>query len=126
LRCSAPSSSGRAGSRSCATAMPVVIVPPMVGYDARHGQGPGVGFIGLGLMGEPMALNLLRAGTPLVVWNRTAGKTAAVRAAGAQVASCPSEVFARAGVVVLMLSDGDAMDAVLARGTSSFAERVAG
>jgi 3-hydroxyisobutyrate dehydrogenase len=85
-----------------------------------------VGFLGLGLMGEPMALNLLRAGTPLVVWNRTAARTAAVARAGARVAGSPAEVFERAGVVVLMLTDGDAMDALLGRGTPSFAERVAG
>jgi 3-hydroxyisobutyrate dehydrogenase len=98
----------------------------MVGYDARHGQGPAVGFIGLGLMGEPMALNLLRAGIPLVVWNRTAAKAAAVQAAGGAGAGSPAEVFARADVVVLMLADGDAIDAVLARGTAAFAGRVAG
>jgi 3-hydroxyisobutyrate dehydrogenase len=85
-----------------------------------------VGFLGLGLMGEPMALNLLRAGTPLVVWNRTAARTAAVARAGARVAGSPAEVFERAGVIVLMLTDGDAMDALLGRGTPSFAERVAG
>ena len=34
-----------------------------------------IGFIGLGLMGEPMALNLLRADTPLVVWNRSTAKS---------------------------------------------------
>ena len=32
---------------------------------------PPVGFIGLGLMGEPMALNHVKAGTPLLVWNRS-------------------------------------------------------
>ncbi|HYL69300.1 MAG TPA: NAD(P)-binding domain-containing protein, partial [Candidatus Limnocylindria bacterium] len=35
---------------------------------------PTVGFIGLGLMGNPMARNLLKAGYPLVVWNRTASR----------------------------------------------------
>ena len=45
-----------------------------------------VGFLGLGLMGEPMAANLLRAGTELVVWNRTAAKTEPFRSAGAAVA----------------------------------------
>ena len=51
-----------------------------------------IGFIGLGLMGEPMARNLLRAGTPLRVWNRTAAKSEALRAAGARVAATPAEV----------------------------------
>ncbi|HEY0526736.1 MAG TPA: NAD(P)-binding domain-containing protein, partial [Stellaceae bacterium] len=39
-----------------------------------------VGFIGLGVMGQPMALNLARAGTKLVVWNRTAEKSETLRA----------------------------------------------
>jgi 3-hydroxyisobutyrate dehydrogenase len=85
-----------------------------------------VGFVGLGLMGEPMALNLLRARTSLTVWNRTAAKTAPLARAGARVAADPAEVFERADVVVLMLTDGDAMDAVLGRGTPAFAGRVAG
>jgi 3-hydroxyisobutyrate dehydrogenase len=41
-----------------------------------------VGFIGLGVMGQPMALNLARAGTELVVWNRTPERCAALRDAG--------------------------------------------
>ncbi|HXA29343.1 MAG TPA: NAD(P)-dependent oxidoreductase [Candidatus Angelobacter sp.] len=85
-----------------------------------------VGFIGLGLMGEPMALNLARAGTPLVVWNRTAARTDAVAAAGAAVAGDVAEVFAQAEVVTLMLADDAAMDAVLARGRSDFARLVRG
>ena len=74
-----------------------------------------VGFLGLGLMGEPMALNLVRAGTPLVVWNRTAARTAALRDAGAEVAGDVAGVFERAGVVLLMLADEAAIDAVLGR-----------
>ena len=79
------------------------------------------GFIGLGSMGGPMALNLARAGTPLVVWNRTPGKAEALAAAGAGVATSVHEVFSQADTVILMLSTSDAMDAVLARGTPSFA-----
>lgn len=85
-----------------------------------------VGFIGLGVMGRPMALRLARAGTPLVVWNRTAAAAEALREAGADVAADAAEVFARADVVVLMLADGSAVDAVLGRGTSGFGARVAG
>lgn len=85
-----------------------------------------IGFIGLGVMGEPMALNLARAGTPLIVWNRTPDKREVLRAAGALVADSPAEVFWRARVVVLMLSDADAMSAVLGRGTPEFAATVAG
>lgn len=85
-----------------------------------------VGFIGLGVMGRPMALRLARAGTPLVVWNRTAAAAEALREAGADVAADAAEVFARADVVVLMLADGSAVDAVLGRGTPGFGARVAG
>ncbi|MFG3249485.1 NAD(P)-dependent oxidoreductase [Streptomyces sp. NPDC048187] len=85
-----------------------------------------VGFIGLGIMGQPMALRLARAGTPLLVFNRTPARAAPLRAAGAEVAGDPAEVFRRADPVVLMLADGPAIDAVLARGTPQFAARVAG
>ncbi|MFG2312249.1 NAD(P)-dependent oxidoreductase [Streptomyces sp. NPDC048566] len=85
-----------------------------------------VGFVGLGVMGTPMALNLVRAGVPLLVWNRTPSRAEPLRAAGASVASGPAEVFDRAGTVLLMLADEDAVDAVLGRGTDGFAARVAG
>lgn len=85
-----------------------------------------VGFLGLGVMGRPMALRLAHAGTPLIVWNRTEARTAPLRAAGAEVAADPGEVFARADVVLLMLADDTATDAVLGRGTPGFAARVAG
>lgn len=84
-----------------------------------------IGFIGLGLMGEPMALNLARAGTPLIVWNRSVQKAAPLAAAGASVAQEVADVFAQARVIILMLTDGSAMDAVLARGTADFGKRVA-
>ncbi|NNN29826.1 NAD(P)-dependent oxidoreductase [Streptomyces sp. S3(2020)] len=85
-----------------------------------------VGFVGLGLMGQPMALNLVRAGTPLVVWNRTPGRCAPLAAAGAEVAASAADVFDRAETVILMLADEAAMNAVLGRGTPDFAARVAG
>ncbi|MCZ0205619.1 NAD(P)-dependent oxidoreductase [Streptomyces achromogenes] len=85
-----------------------------------------VGFIGLGVMGRPMALRLAHAGTPLVVWNRTPDRAEPLRAAGAEVAADAAEVFARAGVVLLMLADEAAVDAVLGRGTPELAARVAG
>ncbi|MFD0433040.1 NAD(P)-dependent oxidoreductase [Streptomyces chartreusis] len=84
-----------------------------------------VGFIGLGVMGQPMALNLARAGTPLVVWNRGTDRCEPLRAAGAEIAASPAEVFERAGTVVLMLADETALDTVLGRGTPDFAARVA-
>jgi 3-hydroxyisobutyrate dehydrogenase len=89
----------------------------------------GVGFLGLGVMGQPMAVNLARhlAGrTPLTVWNRTAARCEAAREAGARIAGTPGEVLRDSDVVFVMLADGAAMDAVLARGTDAFAGQVAG
>lgn len=85
-----------------------------------------LGFLGLGVMGLPMALNLARADTPLVVWNRTAARCDELRAEGATVASSPAEVFASASTVLMMLADDTAVDTVLGRGTPAFAGHVAG
>ncbi|MBX9390131.1 NAD(P)-dependent oxidoreductase [Streptomonospora nanhaiensis] len=88
---------------------------------AGSGEAEGAaGFIGLGIMGQPMALNLARAGTPLVVWNRTPQRCAPVVAAGARHAGGPGEVLASCRTVVLMLADEPAVDAVLGRGTERF------
>ncbi|MER7897829.1 NAD(P)-dependent oxidoreductase [Streptomyces sp. NPDC096046] len=85
-----------------------------------------VGFIGLGVMGRPMALNLARAGIRLVVWNRTPERCEPLRALGADVAPSSAEVFERAATVFLMLADEAAVDTVLGRGTPDFTVRVAG
>ena len=87
---------------------------------------PDVGFVGLGIMGQPMALNLRRAGVPLVVWNRTPEKCEVLREAGALVAVSLNEVFARARIVIVMLFDGAAIDSVLGRDTPGFAQMIAG
>ena len=85
-----------------------------------------IGFIGLGVMGQPMALNMARAGTPLLVWNRSSERSEPLRDAGARVAASSDEVFAKARVVILMLATEQAIDAVLARDTADFAARVTG
>lgn len=85
-----------------------------------------IGFIGLGLMGEPMALNLVRAGTALVVWNRSAVKSDLLARAGAMVAKDPQDVFRQCEVIILMLRDGAATDFVLGRQDPSFTSRVNG
>ena len=72
-----------------------------------------VGFIGLGLMGRPMGLNLLKAGFPLTVWNRTRARTEPLAAAGAAVASAPKEVATRSDVVITIVSDPPALESVL-------------
>src|ERR1700750_1545681 len=73
---------------------------------------PTVGFIGLGIMGEPMALNLLRAGYPLVVHNRTRAKEEPVVSEGASAAGSPREVASQAEVVITMLPDSPDVEAV--------------
>jgi len=83
-----------------------------------------IGFIGLGLMGEPMALNLLRARTPLVVWNRSPAKSAVLAKGGALVAKDPQDVFQRCEVVILMLRDAEATDTVLGRRGGTIQARV--
>jgi 3-hydroxyisobutyrate dehydrogenase len=84
-----------------------------------------VGFIGLGVMGQPMALNLARAGTRVVVWNRSADKCEPLRAAGAKVVASPAEMFQQTPIVIMMLADGAAIDAVLGRGTTNFGVNLA-
>lgn len=69
---------------------------------------PRVGFAGLGRMGQPMARNVLGAGLPLSVYNRTAKRCEPLREAGAEVASSPSELARRSEVVVTMVSDAEA------------------
>jgi len=83
-----------------------------------------IGFIGLGLMGEPMALNLLRAQMPLVVWNRSPAKSDLLAKAGARIAKDPQDVFQRCEVVILMLRDAEATDIVLGRQDVTFRARV--
>lgn len=85
-----------------------------------------VGFIGLGVMGQPMATNLLRSGRPLVIWNRSGEKCEPLRKLGATVAASVEEVFERTTIVILMLFDRAAIDSVLRRDTARFAAMVSG
>lgn len=77
------------------------------------GQGRAVGFIGLGNMGKPMALNLLEAGFPLVVWNRTEAKAEEVLEAGARWAATPRAVAEASDTVLTVLADAPAVREVL-------------
>lgn len=65
-----------------------------------------IAFLGIGLMGEPMAQNLLRTGFRLKVWNRTTSKTEALVAAGAELASSPADTVRNVQVLVMMLENG--------------------
>jgi 3-hydroxyisobutyrate dehydrogenase len=71
------------------------------------------GFVGLGTMGASMAANLLRAGAPLTVWNRTSGRAAATVEMGATEAASPAEVAARSDITVICVSDTPDVEAVL-------------
>ena len=84
-----------------------------------------VGFVGLGVMGRPMALTLLGAGTDLVVWNRSPAAADDLGRAGARVAGDVAEVFAAADVVLLMLASEEVLDRVLGRHTPRFDALVA-
>jgi len=72
-----------------------------------------VGFIGLGVMGKPMAINLLRAGYPLTVWNRTRSRMDELIAMGAYGASSPKEVAERSDVVITMVTDSPDVEEVI-------------
>lgn len=72
-----------------------------------------IGFIGLGLMGAPMALNIARAGFDLMVYNRTPGKTGMVEKAGAKAAQTSREVVNWADVVIMMLTGPEAVENIL-------------
>ncbi|NQV47101.1 MAG: NAD(P)-dependent oxidoreductase [Rhodospirillaceae bacterium] len=79
-------------------------------------KGQTIGFIGLGLMGKPMCRNLIKAGADLIVWNRSPEPRDEMASAGAAIAGGPAEVAARADVVILMLADTPAVEAVLSGG----------
>ncbi len=71
-----------------------------------------VGFVGLGRMGRPMAINLLRGGYSVAVYNRTAEKARELGEMGAEVAASLPDVVEPGGVLVTMLSDDRAVEAV--------------
>jgi 2-hydroxy-3-oxopropionate reductase len=74
-----------------------------------------VGFIGLGIMGQPMARNLMEAGYELVVHNRTRAKSEALAEEGnAEVAGSPREVVEACEIVITMLPDSPDVEAVVA------------
>lgn len=72
-----------------------------------------VGFIGLGLMGNPMAKNILKAGFPLVVYNRTPSKTEELKKLGARLAKTPAELASTVDVVITMVTAPDDVASVL-------------
>ncbi len=73
-----------------------------------------IGFLGTGTMGLPMAINIVRAGFPLMIYNRTKEKAAPALKAGATAAESPSSLFEWADTVIMMLSGPSAVDETLA------------
>lgn len=72
-----------------------------------------VGFVGLGIMGQGMAHNLLKAGFPLTVWNRTAAKMELLLAAGATAGRSPADVAGQSDIVLVCVSDTSDVEAVI-------------
>ncbi|RTE67776.1 NAD(P)-dependent oxidoreductase [Amphritea opalescens] len=70
-------------------------------------------FLGIGLMGRPMACHLLIAGFNLTLWNRTRRKADALTSLGATVADSPAEAIADADIIITMLENGPVVDQVL-------------
>jgi len=81
-----------------------------------------VGFIGLGIMGRPMAKNLLKAGYPLVVHSRSRGPVQDLAAAGAKTADSPAEVAAQVDVLITMLPNSPDVE-VVALGSNGIIEK---
>ncbi len=82
---------------------------------------PTVAFIGLGLMGRPMATNLLTAGFPVTVYNRSRPAVDALAAMGATVGASPGELAPASDVVITMLPDAPDVEGVLAGAGGVFA-----
>lgn len=74
---------------------------------------PRVGFIGLGIMGRPMCANLLKAGFPLTVWNRSRPGIEEVVGYGAAAAASPAEVAERSDVTITMVTDSPDVELVV-------------
>ncbi|MGI0486461.1 2-hydroxy-3-oxopropionate reductase [Pantanalinema rosaneae CENA516] len=72
-----------------------------------------IGFIGLGIMGQPMARNIMQAGYPLVVYNRSRPAMEALGAAGATLAESPKAVAEQTDVVITCVSDSPDVEAVV-------------
>lgn len=72
-----------------------------------------IGYIGLGIMGRGMAHNLLRAGFPLTVWNRSPERMTALLKAGAAAGESPADVAAKSDIVMTCVSDTPDVEQVI-------------
>jgi len=71
-----------------------------------------IGWIGLGKMGVPMSQSLIKAGYPVTVYNRSKEKEESLKASGAGVAPTPAALIQQADVVILMVTDDKAIEAI--------------
>ena len=78
-----------------------------------------VAFLGTGIMGAPMARNLLKAGFQVRVWNRTPDKARVLAAEGADLAETPADAVREAAFVITMLTDAAAVLAVMGQAAES-------
>src|ERR1700738_4997400 len=85
-----------------------------------------LGYLGLGMMGFPMAQRLINAGYDLAVWNRSAGKAAALVEAGAKLKAHPGEVAATASILFMCVTDAAAVEEGVFGGTGLEAVNGAG
>ncbi len=74
---------------------------------------PKIGFIGLGIMGKPMTRNLLNAGYPVTVYNRSRPAMDELQQDGATVAESPAELAAQVDVVITCVSDSPDVEAIV-------------
>ena len=80
---------------------------------SANGAKPVIGFIGLGIMGKPMARNLLRAGYPLVAHSRGRAAVDELQKDGAKAAGSPKEVAEQSDVIITMLPDSPDVEEVV-------------
>ena len=72
-----------------------------------------IGFIGLGLMGRPMCLNLHQAGAELIIYNRTSSVAEAIQQERITAVASPADVAAGTNIIIIMVSDTDAVESIL-------------
>jgi 3-hydroxyisobutyrate dehydrogenase len=85
----------------------------MTGATAGGRKAEKLGYLGLGMMGFPMARRLLEAGHEVAVWNRSAGKAATLVEAGAKPAAGPREVATTASIIFMCVTDAAAVEEVV-------------
>jgi 3-hydroxyisobutyrate dehydrogenase len=78
-----------------------------------QGSAESLGYLGLGMMGSPMARRLVNAGYRVTVWNRSQGKATPLVNAGAKLAADPNAVATTSSIIFMCLTDADAVEDVV-------------